>query len=173
MHDLFWAYVKDPTQQKFTELRSALIESAEYDPSGDQLEEIERLFDEGEHAKLLELGRESLGTYLLSPRLHHFLRLSAEASGDAERAGFERYLCRLCFEGILGTGDGSEGHPYLVTSSDDEHDVLSYLGKTAAATRLLEGERSCDVVRCDDGEELWFDVTDPLFRLQARETKVP
>jgi len=69
-------------------------------------------------------------------------------------------------QGILSTGDGTKQHPYVVTRTSDEYDVLQFLGKELESQSLLEEEdRQYDLLRCKDGSEMWFDVTDPLGRL--------
>ena len=75
----------------------------------------------------------------------------------------------LTLQGLLTTGDGTRGNPYVVCHAADEHDVVAALGHEAAGQSLVEHEgRLCDVLVCSDGREVWFDVTDLLVRRAAR-----
>jgi hypothetical protein len=61
----------------------------------------------------------------------------------------------------LSTGDGTVDRPYLVTYVSDESDLLMATGRRGRQQRLVEGDVGCyDVVTCDDGQEVWFDVSD-------------
>ena len=103
---------------------------------------------------------------LLSPRAHLCAAMIAESEGDEERRRMEGAVAYACVQGILSTGDGTKQRPYVVTRTSDEYDVLQFLGKELESQSLLEEEdRHYDQLRCKDGSEMWFDVTDPLGRL--------
>jgi len=89
---------------------------------------------------------------------------SAKAKGEYERA-------RKCILGILGTGDGSQGRPYVVTRVSDEYDIVRHLNKRSEkqALQIVQG-KYLDVLFCADGDKIWFDVTDP-FRALGRQLR--
>jgi hypothetical protein len=63
----------------------------------------------------------------------------------------------------LATGDGGPDHPYLATYSTDEHDLLRALGLRARGQELVRhGSGRFDVISCEDGSEIWFDVTESV-----------
>jgi hypothetical protein len=72
---------------------------------------------------------------------------------------------------LLTTGDGTRASPYIVTHPTDEYDVLAALGLKSAGQSLTERHgRLYDIQLCEDGRELWFDVTDLLApRRRARQ----
>jgi hypothetical protein len=62
--------------------------------------------------------------------------------------------------GILATGDGSADKPYLVSRVSDEYDILRHTKKGMKGQSLrTKGDKSFDVIACQDGQELWFDIT--------------
>jgi hypothetical protein len=74
-----------------------------------------------------------------------------------------------CTEGILGTGDGTADHPYLVVRVSDEYDILRHLKKRSTSQGLRrKDDKSCDVMTCADGSQIWFDVSAPFNRLMRR-----
>jgi hypothetical protein len=128
---------------------------------------IHELLDQGRYGDARTRLSESMPNLLLSPRAHLVLALIAEKTGDEKGSQMERYIASSCAEGILATGDGSKGSPYVVLRTSDEHDVVQYLGKEFTRQALINEEaRHYDVITCADGSELWFDITIPYNRLQ-------
>jgi hypothetical protein len=67
----------------------------------------------------------------------------------------------LMTNSILATGDGSEAHPYSVLHAKDETDIIIRLEKRLARQQLrIYGDRYYDLMVCEDGSQVWFDVTD-------------
>src|SRR5262249_4077808 len=102
---------------------------------------------------------------ILSPRFHLLAADAAEALGDAANLELERSLFVLTLQGLLATGDGTRGNPYLICHSTDEYDILEALELDPAGQSLVESEgRLFDVLLCTDGREVWFDVTPAVSR---------
>ena len=60
-------------------------------------------------------------------------------------------------------------NPYIVCHATDEYDILAALGREPAGQSLEEHEGQLfDVLTCDDGREVWFDVTAILVRPQPQ-----
>jgi hypothetical protein len=108
----------------------------------------------------------ALPNLLISPAFHlQFARL-CELRGNDERAMMERSIAGVCLRGIPASGSGPAGDPYLVSRTPDEYDVLNYLDKGLGKQALIhDGDKRPDVMRCKDGAELWFDVTEADNRL--------
>jgi len=172
MDELFSAFLDEPNQAHYLALRRAVVLSDEYDPYSGELDVMEKLLDDQRHEEVLAKGTAIVRTYLLSPRLHHMMRMAAEALGDERRAEAEKAICGLCFKGIIETGDGSPERPFLVTTTEDEYDLLGFLDKNPTSQALVEAkERRCDRFSCSDGTELWFDVTDQMKALDRKLTR--
>ena len=73
----------------------------------------------------------------------------------------EMMIGDACIEGILATGDGSEGNPYIVIRTSDEHDVIEHLEKQLKQQSLMpKDDKHFDRIECTDGSKYWFDITD-------------
>jgi hypothetical protein len=97
----------------------------------------------------------------LSPRAHFLAAAAHDLLGQIEQAELERWVFSACLQGILATGDGSRRKPYSIAQMTDEQDVLKLLGLESMQQELTpRGGRTCDVLTCADGREVWFDVSD-------------
>jgi hypothetical protein len=169
MREQFIALVQDPTGENYGRAWEAVTSAEAYDPYSSDFEQIENLLEAERPVEARALIHSVMGKWLLSPRIHMLASIAAKAAGDADGAGMEGFLYLRCVEGILSTGDGSRGRPYLVTCTSDEYDVLTHLRKTITRQALVEdGLRRLDVISCDDGTELHFDITRPYGRLMSR-----
>jgi hypothetical protein len=160
MPDLFSDFLANPSATTFLPLREAVIAAPEYDFYSDTLQELEDLVGAGNHAAATGMLPELMPNWLLSPRVHQLVGQAAAQLGDKDMAQREVYLAKACLQGLMQSGDGSEGRPYRVTHIDDEYEILNHLGKEVAeqgqvstATGLL------DHFVCTDDSELWFDVS--------------
>jgi hypothetical protein len=101
--------------------------------------------------------------------VHYLAAEAAEALRDLPTVELERSLFVLTLQGLLATGDGTRDNPYIVCHASDEYDVLVALGREPAGQALEEhDDRLFDVLTCDDGREVWFDVTAILRRPAPR-----
>ena len=166
MRELFLAFLESPSRDTYLAVRSALISGPAYEPYSRDILDLVDLIEKGQFAEADELLRGAMPNLLLSPRAHLCAAMIAEQAGDEERRRMEGAVAYACVQGILSTGDGTKQHPYVVTRTSDEYDVLQFLKKELASQSLHEeGDRHYDELRCEDGSEMWFDVTDPLGKL--------
>ncbi len=88
-----------------------------------------------------------------------------------EAAQMEDALAELCLEGLLGTGNGEQNTPFVLTLFSDQDDILVALSKQLASQkRVLHEGRWRNQVGCEDGSELWFDVHDLCLQAKSNET---
>lgn len=167
--ELFTRFLGEPTRENYVAVFDVLTGSPEYDPYSDDLEGLSDLIDRGKFAEAVERGYELMPKWLLSPRVHLLVSMAHGRAGDPKGAEMERMIAFRCVEGIESTGDGSEASPYLVTSTADEYDVLGARGKKPAGQALHErGDRRFDVMSCESGEEVWFEITRVYGQLHVR-----
>lgn len=162
-------FLVEPSAERFLSLRDAVSESPGYLPYSSDLTKGHELLTEGrfEEAKsyLLSLAP----GWILNPGMHRLLSVACYQLGQVQIAMLEHEMAMAMLNGILSTGDGSEARPYLVLHVADEYDVLNHLEKRSQGQALVQkGERYCDLRTCDDGSEIWFDVTVPLAHLRKR-----
>lgn len=156
-------FLREQTLETFMSLRDAMIQSPDYDPYDHYQLEAHALLGEEEFEKVTEYLMSKMPGWILNPGIHKLLSFALHKLGDEERARMEFLLARAFLNGILSTGDGSEARPYLVSSVTDEYDVLEHLGKSLRQQSLVENEgRRCDRFDCEDGSQIWFDVSAPL-----------
>lgn len=164
MQDELQAFLEAPSARTYRCVREALLDevaSASSDAlSLTALVELTELAAAGEFAAVLARAEELSLAWALSPRVHYLAAVAAEELGDAETAELERFTFQACLEGILATGHGTAESPYLITYVSDEYDVAVALGLEPRSQALVEQPGClCDVVKCLDGEELWFELT--------------
>lgn len=173
MQDELQAFLEAPTARSYRRVREALLDeltdkalacdSLPPDLSAVVLAELADLLATGEYAVLARRTEELQPAWALSPRVHFYAAVAADERDDAEGAELERFLFQSCLEGILATGDGTANAPYLITYLSDEYDVLAALGLDPQSQRLTEQRGILfDVIRCVDGEEVWFELTGVL-----------
>jgi len=166
MRELFLAFLQSPSRDTYLAVRSALISGPAYDPYARDILDVVELIEQERFIDADELLRAAMPNLLLSPRAHLCAAMIAEEAGDEERRRMEGAVAYACVQGILSTGDGTKQHPYVVTRTSDEYDVLQFLDKELGGQSLCEeGDRHYDLLRCKDGSEMWFDVTDPYGKL--------
>ena len=80
--------------------------------------------------------------------------------GNTKEAEREELLGRVALQGIFGTGNGSPEAPWHVLRISDQYDVLKVLGKRPARQEMVRREdHLCDRHICEDGSEVWFDLS--------------
>ncbi len=94
-----------------------------------------------------------------SVALHQLLGQAAKLRGNKARGRSELRLGRRCSRWIAGTGDGSHGHPYLVTTVSDELHTKEIERGEVVAQRSLE-RRGCilDRLTLATGREVFFEL---------------
>lgn len=160
-NEQFLRFLKAPDSESYLAVRAALVSSEHYDPYSDEMETIDEMLSSGKLAEAREMLLESMPNLFLSPRAHMTLSYIAENASDDEGAQMEGFIAATCAKAILATGDGSKENPYIVVRTSDEHDVVPLLGKQPRSQSLVrDGDRYLDVMRYNDGKEMYFDITD-------------
>lgn len=147
--DLVGRYLDDPTPATLAEVRRAVRAHPTFDPG--------LVIDPD--AGLDEL-RGLMPGALLSPAAHAALARALAGAGHREQAARERALAETALASIVTTGDGTRERPWSVLRVSDEYDVLRALGRRPVDQSVhRDGPRTLDRHACDDGSEVWFDVT--------------
>jgi Domain of unknown function (DUF4919) len=170
MEDKFLAFLSDPVRENFLRIREQILTDPRYEPYSDDIDDLQELFVQEKFDELSRSFMEHFPNLLLSPRLHLLAALAERKLGRDENADIELSIYEQCLAGILSTGDGSQESPYLVLRTSDIYDVLDHLDKEFGEQSLVHrGERSFDVMRCQDGSEYWFDITESFRKLEEQE----
>jgi hypothetical protein len=163
----FEHYLREPSLENFWLLRDAVALLPDYQPYEDYRPTAYSLLAQEKFAEVAQYLMSKMPGWILNPGIHNLLAFLFHKSGDEDRARVEYVLAQLLLGTIISTGDGSEAHPYIVSSIADEYDVLEYLGKDLKLQALVEkGERRYDRLDCTDGSRIWFDITMPLSHLE-------
>ncbi|MCA6068663.1 DUF4919 domain-containing protein [Chryseobacterium sp. RG1] len=164
-------FVKDPTKENFLRSRELIITNPDYDPYSDDLDIMEKLFEDKEYDKLNYYVTINV---LLSPRAHFIKYFSLKQIGNTKAAEGILFICHNILSCIEKTGDGALQNPYIVTRVSDEKDFLElHLRKKYTQQRLMQHEgKYLDVLTLEDGSEIYFDITVPYQRISfSREKK--
>ena len=169
MRELLINFVQEPSQDNFLALRTAIIGSEQYSPYSNEMERIHSLIEEKKWSDAKEAFQTAMPNLMLSPRAHLAMSFVANRMGDEKTERFEGFLASACCQGVIESGGGTKDSPYLVTRTSDEHDVVEFLQKTFAGQSLLEADgRTYDLIKCTDGTEIWFDISDCYKKLMER-----
>jgi hypothetical protein len=185
MQPQFAAFVRQPCKTTFLAVRERVLRYCPLPLTTADLAALQRLLEEGRCRELTQRLATLPPSKVLSPRFHYLAAEAAAGLGQHDDVELERWLFVLTLRGLLATGDGTPANPYLVCHASDANDILAAQGLVPACQFLTEhAGRTCDVIRCTDGREVWFDVTDvvqrpapphraPARRRKARATRVP
>jgi hypothetical protein len=164
----FAAFVKEPTKENFLRAFQQTTTAENYEPYSTELDDVKELAEGHKFVEAQARLKKAMPGLLLSPQAHFLASRVARGLGDATTAEKETSLGKKCLEGILGTGNGSAEKPYLVTRVSDEYDVLRQLKKFSAQQAVLhKNGKVLDLIQCNDGIELWFDVTAAFTSMTA------
>jgi hypothetical protein len=154
------AFVAHPSRENFLRAREELLAASPRALDAAALDSLSLLADAGDVQGLSSALDALPPIAALVPRVHYHAAVAAEARGDEQDLELERMLLVICLRAILMTGDGSEEAPYVVSAASDELDLLDELELEAASKSLIHrGDGAFDVVLCEDGSEIWFDVS--------------
>ncbi len=154
------AFLRDRTLDRFLAARDSMLVSRHYEPKSTVLPDVYRLLGRGLFHQVLALASGAMTNWLLNPGIHFVASQAFRELGDAERAEVEAETGRALLGGLLMTGDGSPDHPYLVLRAADEYDVLASMGLRCRAHQVAyRNGRAYDALACDDGRDVWFDVS--------------
>lgn len=163
---LFDAFVKSPDRDSWLAVREGIVTSGAYNPYSDEMALAGDLMMAGRHAAAVEKLTAAMPNLLLSPSAHQMLAVSYEELRDEASAAAERKAAQACLTGLLATGAGSQDSPWQVSRPSDEYDVLAHLEKRMQQQELRNDQgRSFDLMECEDGTQLWFDITTPFAAL--------
>ena len=153
-------YLRTPTPASLRDVHRELCAGGNYDPEL-PLERIAAPYLQNRrYDDLIDRVLEMMPGAMLSPRAHGVLADAYDAVGEHRGAERERTLSRVSLQAILRSGDGSWSRPWSVLHVSDEADVVDFLGRRSEHVRYEErDDRLLDLHRCDDGSEVWFDVT--------------
>lgn len=163
MPDALAEFLSAPSGNSFLRLRAEVMAQPDFDIGADDLDELEALVAAGDYHAVPDKMASMMPSWLLSPRAHLLCAHAARHQDDSDRFERERALAQACLIGLTDSGDGSSGSPFRVTHVDDEYDLLEFLGRRLVSHRLQTRDDGVfDLIKCDDGSELWFDVTGVL-----------
>lgn len=162
----FNAFLDDPSPKNFHKVRKLVLNDKAYRASSTELDDAVMLIESGQRVAAQERLRAMHPGWLLSPRAHQLAAEVARSLGDHETERRETLIHERCVEGILNTGQGTRDAPYLVTHAGDEYDLLDHFERKFGRQSLVQDSgRSLEKIECQDGSELWFDLTDLHSRL--------
>lgn len=156
-------FVADPTKENFLKHRELIITNPDYDPYSDDLDIMEKLYENKEYDKLNYYVTINV---LLSPRAHFRKYFSLKQIGNTKAAESVMFICHNILSCMEKTGDGSIENPYIVIRVSDEKDFMElHLKKKNIQQRLIQHEdKYLDVLTLEDGSEVHFDITDAYQR---------
>ncbi len=154
------AYLRERTLDRYLAARDAMLVSRRYDPKSTVLPDAYRLLGRGLYHQVLAVATQSMGNWILNPGIHFVAARAFLELGDEARSESEAETGRALLGGLLMTGDGSPDRPYVVLRTADEYDVLASMGLRCRAHQVAYRDgRAYDATACDDGRDVWFDVS--------------
>lgn len=169
MKDLFFEFLQSPDRDSYLAVHKTVVASQHYAPYSSEIEDIDKLLKAEKYDAARKKAARSMPNLLLSPSAHLLLSFIAEKLNETEESQMEHFIALTCCRGIQATGDGSKATPYIVTRPSDEHDLVRYLDKKFSRQTLInDGDRQLDQIRCVDGSEMYFDITDAYSKLADR-----
>ncbi len=158
--DLVSAYLADPGPATLDALRTAVRSAPNFTPDLDLGRTVAPLFESGAYDDAITAVEDTMPGAIFSPSAHALLARAFAGTGNRPAAERERSVAEAALRSILSTGDGTAERPWSVLRVSDEYDVLASLRRTRLRQTLVQhAGRSVDVLVCDDGSELHFDVT--------------
>jgi hypothetical protein len=169
VQEIFVAFLSNPTLDTFRAVRDIVVNHPNYDGYSRDLRAMEDAYEQKRFADVKGAFAKAQPNLLLSPGAHLLLSLTLKDEGNTNGSEMERFICYRCVEGIKFTGAGTQERPYLVLRTSDEYDMLNVLGKRLASQHLVhEGGKSFDRMVCEDGTELWFEITEMMAAMARR-----
>jgi hypothetical protein len=157
------AFVEQPSKTTFLAARDAVLRMSPARIAVWQIAELDRLLEQDDYQSLLDQLDLLPPSKVLSPRIHFLAAEAADVLGNAADTELERCLFVITLQGLLATGDGTKANPYIVCHTSDEYDILDALGREPSRQVIVENAgRTYDVLRCTDGREIWFDLTEVI-----------
>lgn len=172
MRDELIRFIQSPDKDAYLAFRAKLLASDGYEPYSDEIDTAGELYEQQKVHEARDTIQNAMGNLILSPRAHQLLGFLHHKLGDEQAAQMEMMIGQACIEGILATGDGTAMNPYVVLRTSDEHDVIEFLDKQLKQQSLMhKDDRHLDLIKCTDGSEYWFDITDAYNQLSKSLSK--
>jgi hypothetical protein len=167
--DAMIAFLNSRSDESFEALRQAYLRSSDYRPYDSRVESVYPLIDEQKFDQAFAQLQRMLPNLFLTPRARSLAAFLYEKLGREDAARREGIISQNLIVALSRTGDGTSERPYRVTRTEDEYDLLRYLGKEYVTQALVKDAMSSfDVLTCGDGTQVWFDVT-PLIEHNERD----
>lgn len=158
--DLARVYAGTRSVADLMRLRDAVRSSPGFDAGLDVVGAVAPALARGAHEEAVAIVEGLMPGAFFSPSAHAALGAARAALGDHARARAERRTQVLALESIRSTGDGTREHPWSVLRVSDQYDVLRADRRTSREQTLTtSGGRSLDRHVCDDGSDVWFEVS--------------
>jgi hypothetical protein len=168
---LYAAYVREPTNDNFLNLRKAVVAHEDYQRQNLFAAEMLVLVEKRKYREAERLFDETMPNLLICPIAWSQLGSIARSEGNVPVAGVHENFGRMLGRSILDTGDGSRERPYLMTNFVDQTVIMGALGKHAAHQETIDcSDKLLKKVNCQDGTVLWFDVTECVRRVADENT---
>ena len=165
----FLNFLQNPTRDSYIRLADQMANSPDYDPYSNELRALEHLIETQQFAEVMKQIPEVMARWVLNPRIHMIGSMAASRMGDETTAKMEGMIALGCLRGIEATGDGTREQPFVVCYTADEYDLMMSKDKEAKGQMLVdEGGKPYDVMRFEDGSEMWFDISRPYSVMQRR-----
>jgi hypothetical protein len=163
----FARFLESPSRATYLAARSAWLRLSMQPLHPAELTELAARLAQGDTAGVIATAHDWKSRGALSPRVHYLTAEAHTVRGETEQAELERWVFSTCLQGILATGDGTRKKPFVIAQLTDEYDVLKLHGLECEQQRLVQrGRRTCDVLACSDGSEVWFEIN-ALMRVPA------
>jgi hypothetical protein len=162
---LLSAYLSDPGPATLDALRRAVRSAPNFHSDLTLDRTVDPLIERGAYDEAIDTLRGLMPAAIFSPGVHARLSEALSHAGDQQAADREAVLAKAAIRSILSTGDGTAQRPWSVLRVSDEYDVLrSKRTKPRQQEVVQEGDRRLDHHVCDDGSDVYFDVTDLFAR---------
>lgn len=161
MHNELQTFLERPTAQNYRCVRRIILSETGSSTDLPDFSALAQLCQQGRFEQVRDHIDALLPAWSLSPRVHFYATWAARELDDHEDAHLETFLYETCLQGMLATGNGSRQRPYLITHQADQYDLLAARKLEPCSQTLVEtGSLRFDVITCQDGTDIWFDVTD-------------
>lgn len=156
------SFIENPTEENFLKLQLEVTSSEEYNPYSFEIYELESLLDDEKFEEVVQY--ENINT-ILSPSFHFLKNYALEQLNRFEEAEIEYEIATSLLLGIESTGNGTKEAPFIITRISDENDILMSLAENKSSQNLIEIDNTYfDVIKCESGKEIYFDITKPYLR---------
>lgn len=161
VEERFADLVRHPSAEQYLAVRELIVQLDEYCQQGHQLMALGVDFEAERYEDVLQTVEQWRVWASLCPRFHFLRGVAAAELGDFATASQAKTEFQACLRGLIETGDGDQGHPFLVTYVTDAYDILRSLDEVPLGQSVVEVDaRQFDLIHVEgDDEPYWFDVS--------------